>query len=263
MCQAYAEVILANVDTSAPAFRIGELARRTGVAVPTLRSWEIRYRLLRPARTAGGQRLYSLEDQQRVMAMRHLVSRGVAVGPAARSVASHQVGYATVVQPDIPTPESAEPAVPIPSRPSSAVPALDGLAAPSLFTSAPTGRATAVATEIGPPRLSVRPEDTDLLALVHMSTRSALHAETPREVVDVLRAFVERVGGTVVAACATGDPFGDDVIPVDLSFGEGPPLLPRAELMSVGRLCLEQVLPELVEDARRIIALLRSQRPAD
>jgi len=34
-----------------PALRIGAVARRTGVAVATLRAWEARYGVLRPSRT--------------------------------------------------------------------------------------------------------------------------------------------------------------------------------------------------------------------
>ena len=41
---------------------IGEVARRTGVTVPTLRAWERRYGLLLPVRTAGGHRRYTDED---------------------------------------------------------------------------------------------------------------------------------------------------------------------------------------------------------
>ena len=46
--------------------RIGELSRRSGVSPELLRAWERRYRLLRPTRSAGGLRLYSLEDLERV-----------------------------------------------------------------------------------------------------------------------------------------------------------------------------------------------------
>jgi methanogenic corrinoid protein MtbC1 len=41
-----------------PLVRIGELSRRTGVRVDTLRAWERRYGLLRPERSPGGFRLY-------------------------------------------------------------------------------------------------------------------------------------------------------------------------------------------------------------
>jgi DNA-binding transcriptional MerR regulator len=65
--------------------RIGELARRTGVATELLRAWERRYGLLAPTRTAAGYRLYSDEDVRRVRRMRELVGRGVAAAEAART----------------------------------------------------------------------------------------------------------------------------------------------------------------------------------
>jgi MerR family transcriptional regulator, light-induced transcriptional regulator len=66
--------------------RIGEVARRTGVTVPTLRAWERRYGLLDPARTDGGHRLYSDDDVQRVRAMQRLLNDGWSASSAAREV---------------------------------------------------------------------------------------------------------------------------------------------------------------------------------
>jgi MerR family transcriptional regulator, light-induced transcriptional regulator len=69
-----------------PALRIGAVARRTGVAVATLRAWEARYGVLRPGRTEGGHRLYSEEDVDRVLAVLRLTSQGWSVSAAAASV---------------------------------------------------------------------------------------------------------------------------------------------------------------------------------
>lgn len=66
--------------------RIGEVSRRTGVAVPTLRAWERRYGLLTPARTDGGHRLYSEDDVARVRGMQHLLDDGWSAAAAAREV---------------------------------------------------------------------------------------------------------------------------------------------------------------------------------
>ncbi len=66
--------------------RIGEVSRRTGVAVPTLRAWERRYGLLAPARTEGGHRLYSEADIERVRAMQRLLEEGWSAAAAAREV---------------------------------------------------------------------------------------------------------------------------------------------------------------------------------
>jgi MerR family transcriptional regulator, light-induced transcriptional regulator len=66
--------------------RIGEVARRTGVAVPTLRAWERRYGLLSPDRTDGGHRLYGELDIERVRAMVRLLDEGWSAAAAAREV---------------------------------------------------------------------------------------------------------------------------------------------------------------------------------
>ena len=64
--------------------RIGELARRTGVATELLRAWERRYGLLTPTRTASGYRLYSSDDVDRVGRMRELLGSGLSAAEAAR-----------------------------------------------------------------------------------------------------------------------------------------------------------------------------------
>lgn len=66
--------------------RIGELSRRSGISVELLRAWERRYGLMKPARTAGGLRLYSEEDLERVRAMRSHIASGVAAAEAAALV---------------------------------------------------------------------------------------------------------------------------------------------------------------------------------
>ncbi len=63
--------------------RIGELSRRSGVSPELLRAWERRYGLLRPMRSAGGLRLYSGEDVERVNAMRRHLDDGLAAAEAA------------------------------------------------------------------------------------------------------------------------------------------------------------------------------------
>src|SRR5215213_2051289 len=63
--------------------RIGELSRRSGASPELLRAWERRYRLLRPVRSAGGLRLYSIDDLERVRAMQHHLARGLAAAEAA------------------------------------------------------------------------------------------------------------------------------------------------------------------------------------
>lgn len=71
----------------APAvLRIGELSRRVGVSEHVLRAWESRYGLLKPARSAGGYRLYSEDDQSRVRQMQAHLADGLAAAQAAHAV---------------------------------------------------------------------------------------------------------------------------------------------------------------------------------
>ena len=68
--------------------RIGELSRRTGVSPELLRAWEQRYSLLRPTRSAGGFRLYSVEDEARVRRTTALLADGLSAAEAARLAAT-------------------------------------------------------------------------------------------------------------------------------------------------------------------------------
>jgi DNA-binding transcriptional MerR regulator len=69
-----------------PHLRIGELSRRSGVSAELLRAWERRYGVLRPQRSAGGLRLYSSGDLDRVRAMRRHMDQGLAAREAAALV---------------------------------------------------------------------------------------------------------------------------------------------------------------------------------
>src|SRR6186997_972633 len=72
--------------------RIGELSRRVGVPVESLRAWERRYGLLTPSRTQGGFRLYGEDDVARVLAMRANLERGLFAAEAARLALADDVG---------------------------------------------------------------------------------------------------------------------------------------------------------------------------
>jgi DNA-binding transcriptional MerR regulator len=65
--------------------RIGEFARRVGVAPELLRAWERRYGLLTPVRSPGGFRLYTDEDAERVSRMRRALGNGLSAAEAARA----------------------------------------------------------------------------------------------------------------------------------------------------------------------------------
>lgn len=62
---------------------IAAVARRTGVGEHTLRKWELRYGVLRPTRTQGGQRRYSDEDVGRIQWLAARLTEGYRIGEAA------------------------------------------------------------------------------------------------------------------------------------------------------------------------------------
>ena len=110
-------------------------------------------------------------------------------------------------------------------------------------------------TEHGP----VGCADERALAAAYEATRRLLRSSTPREVVSVLGALVRQLGGTLLAP-RPGDP---RLLDVDLSFGVGEPMVAAAEPYSIDRLCLEEVLPAVVEDARRVVGLLLAASAPD
>src|SRR5438270_5704038 len=69
-----------------PRMRVGELARRTGVGVSTLRAWERRFGLTEPPRSPGGQRQYGESDVEKVAAVRRLVDEGFTLAGAVARV---------------------------------------------------------------------------------------------------------------------------------------------------------------------------------
>lgn len=61
---------------SAAGHRIGAVSALSGVPVPTLRVWEIRYATFSPRLTGGGQRLYSDDDVLRATLLKRLTEQG-------------------------------------------------------------------------------------------------------------------------------------------------------------------------------------------
>ncbi len=98
-------------------------------------------------------------------------------------------------------------------------------------------------------------DDTEPVAAALLSAvRTLLRVRTVEEVVGVLIGVVSAFGGRTVPAHAD-DP---DAIPVDLSFGEGDPLVASAPPGSPARARLESVLPRLIEDARIMVGRVRT-----
>jgi GAF domain-containing protein len=70
----------------AAGFSVGEVAQRVGISASTLRAWERRYDLLRPARSSGGHRRYSREELRRVQRMVELIDDGWSTSAAATAI---------------------------------------------------------------------------------------------------------------------------------------------------------------------------------
>jgi MerR family transcriptional regulator, light-induced transcriptional regulator len=66
-----------------PTLNIAALTKRTGVPPDTIRKWEQRYGVLRPERTAGGQRRYTELDVARVEWLQARLAEGYRIGEAA------------------------------------------------------------------------------------------------------------------------------------------------------------------------------------
>jgi DNA-binding transcriptional MerR regulator len=68
-------------------YSIGAVARMLGVPASTLRAWEERYRQVTPARSAGGQRLYSREQVDQLTFVRDQLELGLQPADAHRLLA--------------------------------------------------------------------------------------------------------------------------------------------------------------------------------
>ena len=245
---------------------IGEVARRTGVTVPTLRAWEHRYGLLLPVRTSGGHRRYREEDVQRVLAVLDLTGQGWAVGAAARRVAG-QVSAPPARPPvdelrdrlwsaldqalrELPTESQAPPP---PGEPPTTDQAEASVGALEASGSSGSPVSAAAVRQRRRTVMAARQPDWEVLQATHQATRALLYITSAREATEILAAAVQRLGGSTIPA-GQADSWA---LPIDLSFGEGEPILPVAEPFSLARMQLEQVLPGLVEDARRAVQLVR------
>lgn len=85
------------------------------------------------------------------------------------------------------------------------------------------------------------------------ATRGLLWIATAGDAAALAAELIVALGGTTVSAAAGAE---SETIPVDVSFGDGHPLLPAAPHPSVARRLLERYLPEFVQDAQRAIELI-------
>lgn len=83
MCDRIARLI---VDDDVGQYRIQRVAELTGVPAATLRAWERRYGIPRPARSESAYRLYSARDVEMVRTLRDLGASGVAISQAVERV---------------------------------------------------------------------------------------------------------------------------------------------------------------------------------
>ncbi len=94
----------ADAPIAAPMLTVASVARRLGVAPPTLRTWDRRYGLGPSAHTAGAHRRYGPQDLARLVVMRRLTLDGVPPAVAAQLALQDHHG---VVTPEQPTPAGA------------------------------------------------------------------------------------------------------------------------------------------------------------
>lgn len=60
------------------------MSKLSGVSAHTLRAWEKRYSAIRPSRTSGGQRCYTMDDLERLRRLKRLTELGYSIGQVAR-----------------------------------------------------------------------------------------------------------------------------------------------------------------------------------
>ena len=78
-----------NADRTDGIYSIGAVARMLGVPAQTLRAWEDRYQQIVPARSGGGQRLYSRDQVDQLSFIRNQIALGMQPADAHRLLAEH------------------------------------------------------------------------------------------------------------------------------------------------------------------------------
>lgn len=64
-------------------YKIGAIAKITGIGTETLRAWERRYKAVVPKRSNSGDRVYSQEDLSKLFMLKNLVDAGNSIGTVA------------------------------------------------------------------------------------------------------------------------------------------------------------------------------------
>ena len=79
-----------SADRTDGIYSIGAVARMLGVPAQTLRAWEERYQQIVPARSSGGQRLYSRDQVDQLSFIRNQIEQGLQPADAHRLLAEHR-----------------------------------------------------------------------------------------------------------------------------------------------------------------------------
>lgn len=83
-----------------PVYSIGAVARMLGIDVATLRAWEERYALVIPARSHGGQRIYSRDDLEHLRFVLRAMAAGAGAGDAHRLLGEEMHTPERTIHPD-------------------------------------------------------------------------------------------------------------------------------------------------------------------
>lgn len=86
-------------------YSIGAVGRMVELSPGVLRSWEDRYGVIVPARSGGGQRLYSRDQVDQLRFIRHLMQTGAHAADAHRVLAQRLAEGATPLPADANTPK--------------------------------------------------------------------------------------------------------------------------------------------------------------
>ena len=85
-----------DTDRTDGIYSIGAVARMLGVPTQTLRAWEDRYQQIVPARSSGGQRLYSRDQVDQLSFIRNQIEQGLQPADAHRLLAQHHSEVASI-----------------------------------------------------------------------------------------------------------------------------------------------------------------------
>jgi DNA-binding transcriptional MerR regulator len=87
-----------DTDRTDGIYSIGAVARMLGLPAQTLRAWEERYEQIVPARSGGGQRLYSRDQVDQLSFIRNQIAQGLQPADAHRLLAQqHQQEAASIL----------------------------------------------------------------------------------------------------------------------------------------------------------------------